>query len=158
MVILHDNDILVPSRYAAEVAERVAEGFRFVDLKRFLFYWSDETTERAFSSSAISLTAETIAQNLQGGSIVATKDAYAAIGGFDEGFVGWGGEDNDFWDRAEEAGSTYRFGYLPMIHLFHPPQAGKVAGDAAPAVARYRELEKVPPEERIRRLRAANRS
>ena len=29
IVIPHDNDILVPSRYAAEVTARVAEGFRF---------------------------------------------------------------------------------------------------------------------------------
>lgn len=24
-----------------------------------------------------------------------------AIGGFDEAFVGWGGEDNEFWERAQ---------------------------------------------------------
>lgn len=140
-VILHDNDIVVPARYAAEVIARGAEGFDFMDLKRFIFNL-DTNGKLA-----------TIMQNAQGGSIAARRDAYVAIGGFDEEFVGWGGEDNDFWDRAETTGSTFRFGYLPVMHLHHPPQAGKAAGDAAPAVRRYRELEQVAPEERIRRLR-----
>jgi hypothetical protein len=141
-VILHDNDILVPARYAAEVA---ANGHDFIDLKRFLFYLDAEGRLAA------------VVQNLQGGSIAVRRDAYLDIGGFDEEFVGWGGEDNDFWDRAETTGRAYRFGYLPMTHLHHPPQKGKVDGDAAPAVRRYRELEAIAPEERIRRLRERRR-
>jgi GT2 family glycosyltransferase len=140
-VILHDNDILVPARYAAEVVARGAEGFDFLDLERFLFHL-DARGELA-----------SIMQNAQGGSIAARRDAYLDIGGFDDTFVGWGGEDNDFWDRAETTGKAYHFGYLPMIHLHHPPQKGKLDGAAAPAVQRYRELERVPAEERIRRLR-----
>ena len=145
LVILHDNDIVVPARYAAEIAERGAEGFDFIDPKRFIF----RLDERGGL--------ETIMQNLQGGSIAARRDAYFAIGGFDEEFVGWGGEDNDFWDRAETTGKAYRYGYLPLIHQHHPPQKGKVEGDAAPAVRRYRELEHIAPEERIRRLRQRRR-
>ena len=145
LVILHDNDMVVPARYAAEVAARGAEGFDFIDPKRFIF--------RLDEGGAL----DTVMQNLQGGSIAARRDAYFAIGGFDEEFVGWGGEDNDFWDRAETTGKAYRFGYLPLIHRFHPPQSGKLAGSAAPAVARYRELERIPPQERIRRLRERRR-
>jgi hypothetical protein len=141
VLILHDNDILVPERYAAEVLARTREGAGFVDLKRFLFYLSPD--ERLTS----------IEQNLQGGSIAATRDAYAAIGGFDEGFVGWGGEDNDFRERAHALGGVYAFGYLPMIHLWHAPQPGK-RDLAAPAVRRYwEEIRHIPAEERIRRLR-----
>jgi hypothetical protein len=140
-VILHDNDIVVPARYAAEVVARGAEGFDFIDLKRFLFNLDERGT------------LATITQNAQGGSIAARRDAYFAIGGFDDAFVGWGGEDNDFWDRAETTGKAFHYGYLPMIHLHHPPQKGKLDGAAAPAVQRYRELEGVPAEERIRRLR-----
>ena len=140
-LILHDNDILVPESYAAEVLARVREGAAFVDLKRFLFYLSQDET----------LTS--IEQNLQGGSIAATRAAYRAVGGFDEGFVGWGGEDNDFRERAHALGGVYAFGYLPMIHLWHPPQPGK-RDAAAPAVRRYwEEIRHIPPLERIRRLR-----
>jgi hypothetical protein len=140
-VILQDNDIVVPARYAAEVVARGAEGFDFIDLKRFLFHL-DERGRLA-----------TIMQNAQGGSIAVRRDAYFAIGGFDDAFIGWGGEDNDFWDRAETTGKAFHYGYLPMIHLHHPPQKGKLDGAAAPAVRRYREMESVSAEERIRRLR-----
>lgn len=142
ILILHDNDMLMPERYAAEAVARVSEGASFVDLKRFIFYLDERGA------------LETVVQNLHGGSVIATREAYFAIGGFDESFVGWGGEDNDFRERAEEHGSVYPFGYLPIVHLFHAPQKGKLQGDDAPAVKRYRELSRIPAKERIARLRA----
>ena len=155
VLILHDNDFLVPERYAAEALARVRDGHEFVDLKRFEFYLSEADSARLFASGRLSLdVAATIVQNLQGGSVVAARDAYFAIGGFDEAFIGWGGEDNDFWERAEAHGGVYAFGYLPLVHLFHAPQPGKLMGDDAPAVKRYRELMTVPAAERIARLRA----
>ena len=140
-VILHDNDIIVPARYAAEVLARGADGFEFMDLKRFQF-----NLDRRGALA-------TIMQNNQGASIAASREAYLTIGGFDDEFVGWGGEDNDFWDRAATTGKALHHGYLPMIHQYHAPQKGKLAGAAAPAVRRYQQLESIPPEERIRRLR-----
>jgi len=142
VLILHDNDMLMPERYAAEAVARVSDGYSFIDLKRFVFYLDE--------GDAL----ETVVQNLHGGSVIATRDAYFEIGGFDESFVGWGGEDNDFRERAEEHGGIYGFGYLPIVHLFHAPQKGKLQGADAPAVKRYRELSQIPAKERIARLRA----
>jgi hypothetical protein len=141
VVILHDNDIIVPARYAAEALSRVDDGFDFLDLKRFTFYL-DEAGRL-----------QSVIQNLQGATIAASRDAYLAIGGFDEEFVGWGGEDNEFWERAQSRGRTYQFGYLPFLHQWHAPQPGKLQGASAPALQRYHELRKIAPEERIRRLR-----
>lgn len=146
VLILHDNDMLVPERYAAEAAARVREGASFADLKRFVFYL-DGDGELA-----------TVVQNLHGGSVIATREGYFQVGGFDESFVGWGGEDNDFRERAEEHGGLYPFGYLPIVHLFHEPQKGKLQGAEAPAVKRYRELAQIPAKERIARLRALRES
>ncbi|MCU1349574.1 MAG: glycosyl transferase, partial [Acidobacteria bacterium] len=140
VVVLHDNDMLVPRRYAAELLARVRDGARFLDLKRFTFYLPDEETARFFSGQRLRPAPSTVVQNLRGASVAATHEAYLAIGGFDEEFVGWGGEDNDFWERAETHGGVYDFGYLPFVHLAHPPQPEKLAGRAAPAVKRFYDL------------------
>lgn len=153
ILVLHDNDMLVPARYAAELVERGREGWQFFDLKRFVFYLTAEQTAEFFSGDLRTDLATTIVQNLKGGSIAATREAYFDIAGFDESFVGWGGEDNDFWDRAAVGGKVYEFGYLPLIHLFHEPQEGKRRGREAPAVRRYYEIRSIPPQQRIATLR-----
>jgi len=139
LLVLHDNDILVPAAYASELLKRHAEGHEFIDLKRFLFYLDEQKR------------LERVSQNLLGGSIAADRDAYFAIGGFDESFVGWGGEDNELWERAATR-RTFTFGYLPFVHLWHAPQAEKPAAQTA-GVQRFAELSRIPVEERIRALR-----
>jgi len=154
VLVLHDNDMLVPERYAFEALQRIEEGFSFVDLKRFIFYMSENDTRRVFVTGVPPAgVPATVVQNLMGGSIVARRDAYDAIGGFDESFVGWGGEDNDFFDRAAFLGGVHRFAYMPILHLHHPPQPGKLSLSTG-AIKRYRAMETVDPEERIARLRA----
>jgi hypothetical protein len=144
VLIAHDNDMPVPARYAAEVAARVAAGARFVDPKRFIFYLDEHGQ------------LEKVVQNLKGGSVAFEKRAYFEVGGFDESFVGWGGEDLEFWERAREHGGVYEFGWLPLLHLWHAPQRGKVEQAAAPAQQRYFELRDIPAAERIARLRSVN--
>ena len=124
VIIAHDNDMLVPQRHAAEVLARVREGWQFIDLKRFIFYLTESDTRSIFNGAPLRDHITTIVQNLKGGSIAATKEAYLAIGGFDEDFVGWGGEDLEFWERARADGRVYEFGYLPIVHLWHRAQAG----------------------------------
>ncbi|HYK02416.1 MAG TPA: galactosyltransferase-related protein [Thermoanaerobaculia bacterium] len=144
VLIAHDNDMLVPERYAAEIYARVTEGAQFIDPKRFVFYLDER--ERLTN----------VVQNLKGGSIAAMKEAYFAIGGFDEDFVGWGGEDLEFWERAREHGRVYEYGWLPLLHRWHAPQPGKLQQETAPAQVRYHEVKAIPAAERIARLRSAN--
>jgi hypothetical protein len=153
LVILHDNDMLVPESYAAECASRCEDGAEFVEIKRFIFYLSEQSTAAVIASGDLRLPGAifTIVQNAMGASIAARRDSYFRAGGFDEAFVGWGGEDNEFWERAEAVGQVYRFGYLPLLHLYHAPQKEK--GDPnAPAVRRYHEIRHIPPLERVKRL------
>lgn len=155
ILVLHDNDMLVPERYAAEAAARASEGARFIDLKRFVFYVGEEDSRALFDARAVPLDlTTTVSQNARGGSIAVVKSAYDAIGGFDESFIGWGGEDNEFWERAEAHGGIDRFGCLPMLHLWHRAQKGKEDRVNAPAARRYFEVRDIPPEERIARLRS----
>jgi hypothetical protein len=154
LLVFHDNDLLVPRAYAAELWSRHRLGAELLDLKRFVFYLSAAQTDEVFAGRALEpVPPLTIVENVQGGSLAASCEAYFAIGGFDESFVGWGGEDNDFWDRA----ATRRidpFGYLPLVHLWHEAQPEKLKGEQAPAVQRYRELREIAPKERIARLLA----
>jgi N-terminal domain of galactosyltransferase len=138
LLVLHDNDITVPAAYASELLKRHADGHEFIDLKRFLFYLDKRKR------------LERVSQNLLGGSIAADRDAYFAIGGFDESFSGWGGEDNELWERAATR-RVFNHGYLPFIHLWHPPQAEKMMAERA-GTQRFAELSRIPADERIRAL------
>jgi GT2 family glycosyltransferase len=155
VLVLHDNDMICPALYAAETLARSREGWLFQELKRFTFYLDEADTAEVFASGRMRTDlVTTVVQNLHGASIAVRRQAFFDIGGFDESFVGWGGEDNEFWERAQTTKRVYPFGYLPFAHLWHSPQKGKLTGSDAPAVQRYFELRDVSPEERIRRLRA----
>jgi glycosyltransferase involved in cell wall biosynthesis len=154
ILVLHDNDMLVPGDYAAEAVKRVGQGYACVNLKRFVFYLSRAHTEAVLSHSS-SLTAWSplaVVQNLQGGgSIVIDALAFESIGGMDESFVGWGGEDNEFWERAQSL-RVWHWGYLPLVHLWHDAQPGKQAA-RNPTLSRYRTLSRIDPAVRIAALR-----
>jgi hypothetical protein len=154
ILVLHDNDMLVPQRYAAEIAARIADGYDAVDLKRFIFYLTEDATSEVLRTGRLrgDEPSEVVIQNLRGGSVAITREAYDAIGGFDDAFVGWGGEDVELWERAE-TGRVSAFGYLPIVHLWHAPQPEKAQGADAPALRLYWERAAVAPTERIRRLR-----
>jgi hypothetical protein len=160
LLVLHDNDFLVPGAYASQLLERHAEGWEFIDTKRFMFYLSHEDSERLFRSHRLSrdVTPERVMQNsIAGGSIAADRSAYLEIGGFDEGFTGWGGEDNEFLERASTR-RLWAYGYLPFIHLWHASQTEKTVGSAGGGFQRMEQLARVPPEERIARLQAPGRT
>jgi hypothetical protein len=159
ILVLHDNDMLVPRRYAAEIVAHAAAGWEAIDLKRFIFYLTETATVRVLHDGRLRFDerSETVIQNLHGGSVAITREAYDAIGGFDEVFVGWGGEDIEFWERAATCRAT-RFGYLPIVHLWHAPQPEKLKINEAPAVKLYAELAGVPAEERIARLKQKART
>ena len=158
ILILHDNDMLVPCEYASRVIELMASGFDVVNLKRFVFYLSESHTIRIFSGDQdiLSQAPESIIQNLEGGGSVAiSAEAFDRIGGMDEAFVGWGGEDNEFWERAGTL-AVWPYGELPIVHLWHASQPRKQDADN-PTLKLYAELTKTPVAQRIASLRARRR-
>lgn len=153
-VILQDGDILVPADYARLAIEEMARGMRFINALRFVFYLRRRDTEELVYASNPSLQAcvpEKVVQNVPAGSVVVDRDAFWSVGGFDERFMEWGGEDNEFWQRASTLPS-HAYGYLPALHLWHPPQVGKSAGTGADGLRLLRELERVDPMDRIKYL------
>jgi len=140
VLCLHDNDLPAPADYALEHLGYLARGYQVVNLKRFIFYLDPNATDALFGQWVSGASAsgglwgeggkpmtppEKILQNaLGGGSLVIDRAAYFAIGGFDEAFVGWGGEDNELWELVQTL-RLYPYGYLPMLHLWHPAQPDK---------------------------------
>lgn len=158
VLVLHDNDMLVSADYAAQVLHRVSQGYDVVNLKRFIFYLSQTHTDGTFRNRAglLDSAPHVIIQNLEaGGSVAITRAGFDAIGGMDESFVGWGGEDNEFWERAQSL-RAWTWGYLPLVHLWHAPQAGKRDAQYETAT-HYRALAQIDPTERIHLLKSVRR-
>lgn len=47
------------------------------------------------------------------------KSHFIEIGGYDEDFIGYAGDDNDIMDRLRTKGLTYKYTAAKVIHLFH---------------------------------------
>ena len=155
VLVLHDNDMLVSSDYSTEILAKVKDGHDVVNLKRFIFYLDEENTKWVFADpQAIDKNApEAIVQNNEGGgSIAVTKSGYEAIGGMDETFIGWGGEDNEFWERAQKL-RVWPYAHLSLVHLWHAAQAGKAQTDNQ-TFKHYQTLSTIPTETRILQLRS----
>lgn len=157
LLVLHDNDFVVPRDYLAALADKFRQGFEVINLKRFIFYLSPKHAGEILSKRTLSATEapEAIVQNLEaGGSVAIDRQVFFDLGGFDEEFVGWGGEDNELWDRAQTR-RVYPFGSLPLLHLWHPPQPGKqaVGGMGERTATLFKSRMKIPPSERIDELR-----
>lgn len=62
-----------------------------------------------------------------GGSVLIPTEEYVRINGFDNGFVGWGAEDDNFRDRAKQFGSGWVRRSGKMLHLPHERQSKEFA-------------------------------
>lgn len=159
VVAFHDNDMLLPRRYAAELLARRVEGYEVSNLKRFVFYLGESATLRVLDGGPIEGPPAHVVQNLEGGgSVGVDREVFFASGGFDEAFVGWGGEDNEFWERSQVR-AVWRWGYLPIVHLHHTDQPEK--GRSGRLTATLLDVRtSIPPADRVRELtgRAFGRS
>lgn len=155
LLVMHDNDFLVPADYARELVTRHEEGWEVIDLKRVMIYLQQRSSEETMRTHRVrpGAAVERFVQNLNaGGSLAVDRTTYFEIGGFDEGFIGWGGEDNEFWERAQTR-RCWSFAYLPLVHLWHASQPEKAADQLSEAQKRYHERTRIQPEERIATLR-----
>lgn len=153
LLVFHDGDILVPRGYARALLDARAAGAEVIDLKRFLFELTEAQNTAALSERLDRLRGalERIRQNAHGGTLAVTRTAFFELGGFDESFVGWGGEDNEFWERAALR-RVHPWGCLPFVHLWHAAQPGKDAPGGAPTLSHYERLSASAPRERVARL------
>ncbi|NUV87825.1 hypothetical protein G6W61_16650 [Streptomyces sp. KAI-26] len=55
-----------------------------------------------------------------GGALWTRSDVFERVGGFDERFEGWGGEDEDIVRRLTRSGDFRSYRDAPLLHLDHP--------------------------------------
>jgi hypothetical protein len=129
IVMLHDADILVPLNYIEVAVKQFEIGCDAIRPLRFLFYLSRKATGFLHDNLQIlpRMEVEAIAQNSQGGSTLVRKEVYWKIGGHDESFRGWGGEDLEFLERLKTQ-KLFRGGMFPALHLWHRPAEKKSSG------------------------------
>lgn len=130
VVVFQDGDICVPERYGSEVAGVILDrGYEVASIQRFLFYLDGLSTEAVYQRECISPSVPVrVSQNWKGGTIALSRPSFFDLGGFDEGFVDWGGEDDEFYDRCA-AKRHWQYGYVPFVHLYHRPQSDRHGGD-----------------------------
>lgn len=148
-VLLHDADIVVPRGYVEAVLARAAAGWEAVRPIRFLFYLDKEQTTRVMGGG-LPARIERVAQNFPGGSVAVRREMYWQLGGHDERFVGWGGEDTEFLDRLRTC-REFPGHFAPALHLWHPPAPKKASGDRNQAMLDRQRA--VPVDRRVRDLR-----
>lgn len=150
-LVCHDNDICIPEQYAAELVRLFSKGFSAARLQRFVFYLSEEVTANLLAGTADITSSPPLAvvQNCQGHTISLTREAYFQLGGHDESFIGWGGEDNEFFDRCRMV-RFHECAYLPFLHLYHAPAPGKAA--AHPNTEFFEERMRVSASQRVSEL------
>ncbi|MFL3866945.1 hypothetical protein LT966_10035 [Streptomyces griseobrunneus] len=146
LVCVLDGDILVDRDFVARAVERFARPgtqahWPFEDM----LFLDPSASSRAVRARCLDGAAEPGRERLRGvllrrppgGCVWLREDLFTRIGGMDERFCGWGGEDQDFVWRAERYGPMDRHGD-PLVHLHHDRAAHR--GDGG--IPFYEEVER----------------
>jgi len=154
-LIILDADYLLPTGFASECA-RVLAMAEAVRPARWIFYL-DEASTASLSTTQDWRVVEGIEHVVSNNPtpLALRRSTYWDIGGHDESYVGWGGEDTEFLDRLRTR-SISEGGWMPVLHAWHAPAAKKASGDrnrdfdmqkmAVSATARIDRLRALQPE------------
>jgi hypothetical protein len=155
VVILHDADIVPPATYVESVIDRLGGNWDAVRPLRLLFCLEEDSSETFCMSSVPKMPKEVgnVMQNFPGASMAIRKEVYEDLGGHDEDFEGWGGEDLEFLDRLRTT-NLYPGSYAPGLHLWHPAAENKSSGDRNNLLLSEKRM--LTPEERIEGLLKRN--
>ena len=152
--LIHDADYVVPRDYVTECC-RVLKQVDGVRPSRFNFHLNQSSTEFFTSQHRMpeAPVSEFVVQNNPTPMALRAK-SYWDIGGHDESFIGWGGEDVEFLSRLRTL-TMSEGGWMPTIHLWHPPAPRKASGHRNQQ--QQDELLATDPQVRIERLRSCVR-
>lgn len=122
-----DADLLVPPDFLSNGLKEITSGLTAVCPYSEVIYLDPDSTDQAIKNRLESSNHPFNNQNFkgtvyttsQGGTIWVEPNLYFEIGGHNEDFRGWGGEDREFWDRLVKKTDIK---CLPgrLFHLYHP--------------------------------------
>ena len=128
MLCMLDADVLCARSFVADNAARLATGTHGAHLPyRWFLSLDGPSTDLAIRTRVAQRAADVPPDGLRGlllreppgGVVWTTLEAYDHIGGMDERYEGWGGEDDDFVARLGRAVKLVRFDDA-VLHLDHP--------------------------------------
>jgi hypothetical protein len=140
VLVFGDADVIVPGGLG-EAAAHCAHHAQLAKPYRRLVDLTPEETARVRAGTdpaivrdpAAAPNRDAIGERLVlcGGWFAIRRDAFAALGGFDERFVGWGGEDDAMTIKVERARlATWELDPGAAWHLWHPRGAAATTGHA----------------------------
>lgn len=117
LILLHDCDLLVPKNYVKESIKIL--GTRDMALPWAKILYLTEDSSKKYPGGNPKISSVVTSQQAVGGSLIIRKNFYLRIGGMDERFWGWGGEDNAFYSKACKLGRISRASPVTGLNLLH---------------------------------------
>ena len=122
LILLHDCDMLMPKPYVREAMKVLGKKDMALPWSKILYLTEDSSKQYPGGQPKISSTLTN--HQVVGGSLLVRKSFYLRIGGMDERFEGWGGEDNAFYTKAIKLGRINRASPavgMTLLHHHHKP-------------------------------------
>jgi hypothetical protein len=123
-----DADILVDRDFLARNLDRLQTGEQIAHIPYRLCYSLDapatsravrERCEHGRADVSVDVLRALVLRDPPGGCLWTFRKTFDTVGGYDERYLGWGGEDDDMWARLTAAGPVRRHDDL-FLHLAHP--------------------------------------
>jgi GT2 family glycosyltransferase len=119
-ILLHDADILAVGRYLQSVCH-ILDHAPACHIGKTVTYATENSTQLINIHKSVGVPeCERVVGYFEGGSLAANKDAYWAIGGFNEDFYGYGCEDCEFFARLASLTNFVNERTYGFLHLWHP--------------------------------------
>lgn len=153
LLVFNDNDLCPPIHYGRELLKLHSQGYEVIRLQRFRFELDAAASVlvKEDNRNPLKIRPAIVLQNIVGGTLAVDRKTYFRLGGHDEAFVGWGGEDIEFYQRCQTA-KLYAYAYLPFIHLYHKPELEK--GESMMIKELFEARSALPVDKRVEELKA----
>lgn len=138
LAVIADSDAFVAASQLDEAIGRAARTGRFTIAYRTVVGLDEPMSDAVMEGSAGDwLTGvDVVIEGACSLMVVVPRRLFDEVGGFDEGFVGWGAEDVAFWRACDTLGGGTERVEGPAWHLWHP-RATDAAGGRWERLERY---------------------